>query len=83
MGEQRFNVERTRAGQQFVIPGTENPIPAPRIKYPSDGGQLVIPGAERVSGKVLLMRFLQRPLRPRVGQRSLDGTSLFGSAHPK
>ena len=26
MAKQRFNVERTGAGHQFVIPGTEKPI---------------------------------------------------------
>ena len=44
---QRFNVERTAAGQQFVIPGTEKPRAAPRIKYAREGSQLVIPGAEQ------------------------------------
>ena len=52
---QRFNVERTPAGQQ-----------------------LVIPGAEQVSPKTHLTRLFQKPLRPRVGQRGLAGTSLFG-----
>lgn len=36
---QRFNVERTAAGQQFVIPGTEKPRAAPRIKYAKEGSQ--------------------------------------------
>jgi hypothetical protein len=83
MVEQRFNVERTKAGQQFVIPGTEKPIPKPRKKYASDGSQLVIPGAEQISEKALLKRLMRKPFRPRVGQRSLSGTSLFGNARPK
>ena len=80
---QRFNVERTPAGPQLVIPGTEKPIPAPKTKYAKDGRQLVIPGAEKVSPKTLLTRLFANPLRPRVGQRSLAGTSLFGKGRPK
>jgi len=79
----RFSVERTPSGQQLVIPGTEKPVPVPRPKYAKDGSQLVIPGAEQVSPKTLLARLLQKPLRPRVGQRSLGGTSLFGKGRPK
>ena len=83
MVEERFNVERTGAGHQFVIPGTEKPIPGPKIGYASDGSQLVIPGAEQISGKALLNRLMQKPFRPRVGQRSLSGTSLFCGSRPK
>lgn len=83
MRKPRFNVERTSAGLQFVIPGTEKPVPAPRMRYPTDGTQLVIPGAERISAKVLLNRILQRPMRSRVAQRSLAGTSLFAYQRPK
>ena len=83
MVEQRYNIERTRAGHQFVIPGTEKPTPVPRTKYASEGSQLVIPGAERISGKTLLNRLRQKSFRPRVGQRGLSGTSLFGNARPK
>ena len=83
MVEQRFNVERTKAGHQFVIPGTEKPTPVPRIRYANEGGQFVIPGAEQISGKALLNRLMQKPFRPRVGQRGLAGTSLFGSPRPK
>jgi hypothetical protein len=83
MVKQRFNVERTGAGHQFVIPGAEKPTPVPRIKYATDGSQLVIPGAERIGGKVLLNRLMRKPFRPRVGQRDLSGTSLFGCARSK
>lgn len=83
MGKQDFNVERTRAGLQFMIPGTEKPIAMPRIRYPADGPQLVIPGAEQISGKSLVNRMIQKPLRPRIGQRSLAGTSLFGASRTK
>jgi hypothetical protein len=78
MAKQRFSVERTGAGQQFVIPGTEKPTPVPLTKYATDGSQLVIPGAEQITGKVLLNRLMRKPFRPRVGQRDLSGTSLFG-----
>lgn len=77
MGRQPFNVERTAAGMQFVIPGTEKPAKSPRVEYTADGGQLVIPGAERIGGKALLDRIAQKPLRPRVGQRAAAGTPLF------
>ena len=80
---QRFSVERTAAGQQFVIPGTEKPRAPPRIKYAREGSQLVIPGAEQVSNQTLLARIMGKPFRPRVGQRGLAGTSLFGNARPK
>ena len=83
MATQRFNVENTPAGQQLVIPGTEKPRPAPKARYAKDGSQLVIPGAEQVSPKTHLTRLLQKPLRPRVGQRSLGGTPLFGKSRPK
>ena len=83
MVKQPFNVERTQAGFQFVIPGTERHIPVARPQYPTDGSQLVIPGAERISGKRLLNRMMKMPLRPRVGQRSIAGTALFGSVRLK
>ena len=83
MGKQDFNVERTRAGLQYLIPGTEKPVARPRTNYPSDGRQLVIPGAEQISGKSLISRMIQKLLRPRVGQRGLAGTSLFGVANTK
>jgi hypothetical protein len=78
MVRQRFGVEHTRAGFQYVIPGTEKPVLAPRIKYATEGSQFVIPGAEQVSAKILLNRFMEKPLRARVGQRSLAATPLFG-----
>ena len=83
MVEQRFNVERTPAGQQLVIPGTEKLRPAAKAKDAKDGSQLVIPGAEQVSPKTHLTRLFQKPLRPRVGQRGLAGTSLFSKSCPK
>lgn len=78
MGKQPFNVERTTAGMQFVIPGTEKPVQPTRVKYAADGAQLVIPGAERLDGRALLNWIANKPLRPRAGQRGLAGTPLFG-----
>ena len=83
MVRHRFNAERTPAGVQLVIPGTEKPTPAPKARYAKDGSQLVIPGAEQVSPKTLLTRLFAKPLRPRVGQRGVAGTSLFGKGRPK
>ena len=83
MGKRRFNIERTQAGLQFVIPGTEKPAAPPRATYASDGSQLVIPGAEQVNGRTLLDRIANKPRRPRVGQSSLAGTPLFRGARSK
>lgn len=91
MVKQRFNIERTGAGHQFVIPGTEKPTPVPRTKYTADGSQLVIPGAERISGNVLLNRLM---IAPRyfgstaeqgyaIAQDSLGGMYDFGKGVPQ
>ena len=77
MRKDEFNMERTQAGMQFVIPGTEKPKAVPRVKYPHDGSQLVIPGAEKISQSLLLARLTERPIKPRLGQKSLAGTPLF------
>lgn len=83
MSKREFNVERTKAGLQLVIPGTEKPVVPPPVKYAHEGDQLVIPGAEQVSEKALLDRIADKPLRPRAGQRSLAGTPLFGKSRPR
>ena len=83
MVKQHYNLELTQAGHQFVIPGTEKPIPRPRVRYADDDGQFVIPGAEQVKGKILLARLMKKPLRPRVGQRSLAGVPLFAYSRQK
>ncbi|MGH6676722.1 MAG: hypothetical protein ACRECE_10955 [Xanthobacteraceae bacterium] len=71
-------VECTRAGMQYVIPGTERRLPPPRPAYPRDGAQLVIPGAERISARALLNPRMTKPLIGRRGQRSMKATPLFG-----
>ena len=83
MADNQFNVELTLAGQQFVIPGTEKPTPMPRKRYATEGSQLVIPGAEQISPKALVNQLMQKPIRPRVGQRALTSTALFGGANEK
>ena len=83
MADNQLNVELTLAGQQFVIPGTEKATPVPRKRYAKEGSQLVIPGAEQISPKALVNRLMQKPIRPRVGQRALTSTALFGGANEK
>ena len=73
-----FNLEKTPIGMQYVIPGTEQPVRAKRRIYKSDGNQLVIPGAERISTTEHLSRLAEKPLMARRGQVSLNGTGLFG-----
>ena len=83
-----FPVERTRAGDQFIIPGTEKPAQAkprkPRWTGPmeADGsGQAVLPGAERISDKVLAERRWADKARPKRGQKA-PGGPLFRSTAP-
>ena len=82
MKSERFAVEKTRAGFQFVIPGTERAAHASRIRYAvdrvADHDQFVLPGAEKIENGVLAARLMSMPLRPRRGQKSVAGTALFG-----
>jgi len=78
MAKDMFEVEKTSAGLQFVIPGTEEPKAAPKITYQFEGPQAVIPGAEQISQKRLITRLKEKPITPRVGQKSLAGSPLFG-----
>ena len=73
-----FNLEKTKIGLQYVIPGTERPAKAKRRVYGADGDQLVIPGAERISTTEYLSRLAEKPLVARRGQIGLQGTGLFG-----
>ena len=73
-----FNVEKTKIGLQYVIPGTERPAKSRRRVYKADGNQLVIPGAERISTTEHLSRLAEKPLVARRGQVGLLGTGLFG-----
>jgi hypothetical protein len=73
-----FNVEKTKIGLQYVIPGTEWPTKSKRRTYKTDGNQLVIPGAERISTTEHLLRLAEKPLAARCGQVGLRGLRLFG-----
>ena len=76
---QKYQVERTSVGMQFVIPGTERvtSAPSPSRPYETDGVQFVIPGAEQIGTGEYLTRKMAEPLKPRRGQKSLIGTALF------
>ena len=82
MSESKFTVERTAAGDQFVIPGAE--IRTERAKgrtrrpqFAAEGDQLVIPGAEQIAVRKYYERLAQMPLVPKRGQRSLNSSPLF------
>lgn len=72
--------DRTSAGLQYVIPGTERGAPPRPVRYPRDGAQLVILGAERISDGDLLKRRMAQRLLPRRGQRPVQTTPLFRSS---
>ena len=76
---QKYQVEKTSVGLQFVIPGTERVMlaPSPSRPYETDGTQFVIPGAEQITTGELLMRKMAEPIRLRTRQRGLAGTALF------
>ena len=79
---QKYQVEKTSVGLQYVIPGAERrtPVTAPSMRYTTDGAQLVIPGAEQISTRELMVRKMAEPIRPRRGQRGLAGMALFGGS---
>ncbi len=77
MARDKFELEKTTAGLQFVIPGTEKPKAVPKVKYSFDNQQAVIPGAEQISQKRLLDRLQDKPITPRIGQKSPEGVPLF------
>ena len=78
---QKYQVEKTSVGLQFVIPGTERVMsaPSPSRPYETDGVQFVIPGAEQIGTGEFLMRKMASPMMPRTYQRGLAGTALFGA----
>ena len=77
---QKYQVEKTSVGMQYVIPGSERitSVEEPSMQYSTDGTQFVIPGGEQIGTGELLMRKMAKPIRPRTHQRGLAGTALFG-----
>ena len=77
---QKYQVEKTSVGMQYLIPGAERivPVAVPSRRYSTDGAQFVIPGAEQIGTGEFLMRKMAEPIRPRTRQRGLAGTALFG-----
>ena len=76
----KYEVERTKIGLQYVIPGAERVRSVTRlpVKYAADGAQFVLPGAEQITTRELVARKMAEPIRPRTRQRGLAGTALFG-----
>jgi hypothetical protein len=79
-----FTVERTAAGDQFVIPGTETRTErakgkTQRPQFAAEGDQFVIPGTEQIAVRKYYERLAQMPLVPKRGQRSINGSPLFSS----
>ncbi len=82
MNNTDYETERTSAGVQYVIPGAERLVTRKLKRSPLDreDDQFVLPGAEPISTRELLTRLSNQPLRLKRGQRSLNGTALFGAA---
>jgi hypothetical protein len=79
-----FTVEKTAAGQQYIIPGTERIVKPRRRRFKTEptpaGDQFLIPGTEPISTREYLARLAEKPLLPRRGQIGLRGAGLFGAA---
>ena len=78
MTPQQYQVEKTAIGMQYVIPGTERVVKPKRRVYRTDGDQLVIPGAEKISTAEYVARLAAKPITPRRSQIGLRGIGLFG-----
>jgi hypothetical protein len=74
-----YQLERTRSGMQYLIPGTERrTLPkCARPEHAREGDQYVIPGAEPISTGELLTRLAGKPISPRRAQKGLKGARLF------
>jgi hypothetical protein len=79
MTNHEFPTEKTSAGLQFIIPGTEKPKPARKVHFAYEDTQAIIPGAEKITNKQLIDRLKDKPIKPRVAQKALHGTALFGN----
>jgi hypothetical protein len=78
MTSPEYQVEKTAMGLQYVIPGTERIVKPRRRVYQTDGDQLVIPGAERISTTEYVARLAAKPITPRRNQVGLRGVGLLG-----
>jgi len=78
-----FTSEKTAAGQQYVIPGTERIVKPKRRPFKTEatlaGDQFIIPGTEPISTKEHLVRLAEKPLTPRRDQIGLRGAGLFAA----
>ena len=83
MTKDKFNIEKTHAGFQFVIPGTEKAKTQSRVKYAIDGCQFIFPGTDKISNKEMLARSQQKPTLAKVAQRNLSETPLFRPSYVK
>lgn len=71
------NVERTKAGFQYVLPGAERRT-APRSVYSMDrDGQFLIPGYEPPTEQERIAHQADAPLTPRRVQKAVEYTPLF------
>ena len=80
MAHADYPVEKTRLGDQFLIPGTELRT-RPNGLRPDcslEGDQYILPGTEPISTGELLARIAEQPLQPRRPQLNLNTTALFG-----
>lgn len=81
-----FAMEKTAAGQQYLIPGTERIVKPKRRGFKTEatpaGDQYLIPGTEPISTKEYLARLADRPLTPRRAQIGLRGAGLFSVPAP-
>jgi hypothetical protein len=74
-----YPIEKTRLGDQYLIPGTEQRTrpKSLRPQCPIEGDQYILPGTEPISTGQYLSRLAEKPLQPRRAQLSPGTTALF------
>lgn len=74
-----YPVEKTRLGDQYILPGTEHRTRpnSTRPESPLEGNQYILPGTEPISTREHLSRLAEKPLQPRRAQLTADTTALF------
>lgn len=79
MTSRDYPVEKTKLGDQYLIPGTEQRTrpKSLRPECPLEGDQYALPGTEPISTREHLSRLAEKPLQPRRAQLSPDTTALF------